>query len=100
MVEIMLNNFWRRKGLNHFVKLCNRCSAPTTIIWTEMSLLKGEFGGSGSDISPVQAPNSKFNSNLGSGRSPPISTFNNFYTLSFLGAQTLFGNLSILNFQV
>ena len=37
----MWNNFWRRKGLNHFVKLCTRCSSLTTIIWTEKSLVRG-----------------------------------------------------------
>ena len=82
MVEIMLNNFWRRKWLNHFVKL----QMFPAIIWLE-SLVWGE-GGSGSDIS-LQAPNSKFEAKLESKgelsywvfTQPIYFAFNNFHIM-------------------
>ena len=83
MVEIMLNNFWRRKWLNHFVKL----QMFPAIIWLE-SLVWGEEGGSGSDIS-LQAPNSKFEAKLESKgelscwvfTQPIYFAFNNFHIM-------------------
>ena len=61
MVEIMLNNFWRRKRLNHFVKVWRSSS----IRYVHNHYLDLEVKvGSGSDIS-LEAPNSKL-ANLGS----------------------------------
>ena len=61
MVEIMLNNFWRRKKPNHFVKVWSSSS----IRYVHNHYLDLEVKvGSGSDIS-LEAPNSKL-ANLGS----------------------------------
>ena len=64
----------------------------------------GEVG-SGSDILLLQAPNSKFNSNLGSGAGGELDAhlhyfaFDNFCALPFLSSHTRFGFNRILSLK-
>ena len=102
MVEIMLNNFWRRKRPNHFVKVWRSSS----IRYVHNHYLDLEVKvGSGSDISLLQAPNSKFNSNLGSGAGGELDAhlhyfaFDNFCALPFLSSHTRFGFNRILSLK-